>query len=615
MNRNQLTVAVKGAALAATVGIAATAQTAQAVSLTLLHNNDGESKLLGADGFGDFGRFAYEWDLARQTSVLAGRDVIGLTSGDNILPGISFTASQERRGAIGTPISGPSDNYFDALALTALDYDAIVIGNHDFDFGPDVLADFIGAYNTAGGDAPWLSSNLDFSAESSLQSLVTSGSIAKYTTVEKNGNTYGIIGATTESLPTISSPGGVTPGDVLTAVNQAAAELSGMGVDKIILSSHLQGIDAEKALIPNLQNVDVVVAGGGSEVLSDNPDIDTYFGEPVQGPYPQVLTDADGKNVALVGTGGDYRYIGALTVEFDGNGEILTVGGEPILGGEPIVNGESGLTLSGKLNGVDIQGDILDPLSAADAEIRSRVVTTTNVDLDGVRNSVRTGETNLGSLIADAFVFAAEQTTTLGDIVVGLTNGGGIRNSNFFAAGTTITEGDVLDTLPFPNDISVLRDVTVADLVTALENAVGRVEATSGRFAQVSGIQFTYDPNLPSGSRVLRIEVEGTGQLLYTAAGGVADPSATVDIVTNSFLAAGGDDYQIFTEQDRDDFGIGYAVALSQFLRSGDPRVGDLAANYPVGGLGRITAVPVPAAIWLFGSALVGLFTARRRAA
>lgn len=609
MNRSKLAVAVKGAALAATMGIAATAQTAQAVSLTLLHNNDGESKLLGAgSGFGDFGQFAFQWDQARSSALGAGRDVIGLTSGDNILPGISFTASQNRRGPLGSPIDGPSDNYFDALALTALDYDAIVLGNHDFDFGPDVLGDFIGAYNTAGGDAPWLSSNLDFSAESSLQDLVTSGSIAKYTTVVKNGNTYGIIGATTESLPTISSPGGVTVSDVLTAVNQAASDLTGMGVDKIILSSHLQGINAEKALIPNLQNIDVVVAGGGSEILANDPDIDTYFGEPVQGPYPQALTDADGKTVALVGTGGDYRYIGALEVEFNASGEVISLGGDPI-----VINDES--PIQAQLNGIEIANDILRPLFADDREIRREPVAQTNVGLDGVRNSVRTGETNLGSLIADAFVFAAEQTTTLGDIVVGLTNGGGIRNSNFFADGTTITEGDVLDTLPFPNDISVLRDVTVADLVTALENAVGSVEFTSGRFAQVSGIQFTYDPNLPSGSRVLRIEVEGTGQLLYTAAGGVVDPSETVDIVTNSFLAAGGDDYEIFTEQDRDDFGIGYAVALSQFLRSDDPRVADLAANYPVGGLGRITAVPVPAALWLFGSALVGLFTARRRAA
>jgi len=137
---------------------------AQASSLTLFHNNDGESKLFGDANFGGVAHFKTTLDNLRTAN--AGRDQLTISSGDNFLAGLAFNASLS---------SGPlgSRTYYDALAMQQIGYDAITIGNHDFDFGPAVLADFIGYYNTQGGTAPFLSANLNFSGESALQNLST----------------------------------------------------------------------------------------------------------------------------------------------------------------------------------------------------------------------------------------------------------------------------------------------------------------------------------------------------------------------------------------------------------------------------------------------------------
>jgi 2',3'-cyclic-nucleotide 2'-phosphodiesterase (5'-nucleotidase family) len=135
----------------AAVCLAVASATVSATSLTLFHNNDGESTLLGSNGFGTFATFLGELETARDAASSAGRDVLTLSSGDNFLAGIAFEASQNRRidaGGIGSSYGADnkSSNYYDAMALAVVGYDAITLGNHDFDFGPDVLADFIGGY-------------------------------------------------------------------------------------------------------------------------------------------------------------------------------------------------------------------------------------------------------------------------------------------------------------------------------------------------------------------------------------------------------------------------------------------------------------------------------------
>ena len=398
------------AALAAAPGLAAAAS-----SLTLFHNNDGESKLLGSTGFGGIDYFVGTLNQARANASGAGRDVLTISSGDNFLAGLAFTASESRVG--GQPagsIDPITQNYYDALALTAIGYDAITMGNHEFDFGPQTLADFITGYENAGGTAKFLSANLDFSAEASLQSFVTSGRIANSTVVTggASGEQYGIIGVTTPSIGLVSQPGGVVPtgpslADVANAVNAEVGALQGLGVNKIILSGHLQGLTEDQSLVPLLSGVDVIIAGGGDELLRNGPDANTTapFGPSIDGPYPilSTQTDADGKTIALVTTQGEYRYIGELQVEFDAAGNVTSVGGaspNPILV-DPSVSPQE----LGTVNGINIQNDILTPLQNDVAALQAQVVGATNVNLDGRRASVRTVSTNLGTLVADALVY------------------------------------------------------------------------------------------------------------------------------------------------------------------------------------------------------------------
>jgi 5'-nucleotidase len=172
--------------------------------LTVLHNNDGESDLIdlgsGREDFGGAARFKTVVDQLKWTALngLNGfpkwwRGVIMVSSGDNFLAGPEFNASQEK----GVP-------FFDTIAMDLIGYDAVAIGNHDFDFGPDTLADFIEGYELT--QPPYMSANLIYDGEPRLQALFEEGRIARSYVVMERGQQIGIIGATTPNLRFISSP-------------------------------------------------------------------------------------------------------------------------------------------------------------------------------------------------------------------------------------------------------------------------------------------------------------------------------------------------------------------------------------------------------------------------
>lgn len=597
--------------LAAGLQLGLAAPQGSAASLTLFHNNDGESKLLGSNGFGGFDYFLTELETARTAATTAGRDVLTISSGDNFLAGIAFESSQRRRDAAGGLFSAygtdnKDANYYDALALATVNYDAITLGNHDFDFGPDVLADFIGGYQAAGGTAPFLSANLDFSGEANLDSLVTTGGIAKSTIVTRGTEQYGIIGATTERLDVISSPGGVTINDVATAVQTEIDALEGAGVNKIILSSHLQAIEEEIALASQLRGVDVIIAGGGDELLANSPDAlsSNPFQPDISGPYPTTATDADGNTVPVVTTIGEYRYVGELQVEFNAAGEVTAFNGDPILV-DP-TTGTAATGTRGSSQAIDIQNDIMVPLQADYDAIALEQVGSTETFLDGIRENVRSGETNLGNLIADAFVFSAQQLGTLdADAIVGMTNGGGIRAS--INAGN-VTNADVISVLPFANSLAVIEDVTVEELLETLNHAVAELPDDDGRFLQVSGIKFEYHKDT---NEVVNIYL-ADGTHLYTASMGVlVGDDFTIDLVTNSFTAGGGDGYDVLSDRSFVDFGISYAEALRRYIRDG---LGGTVTSALYGSTeGRIAATPVPATLGILLLGLGALRIVRRR--
>jgi 2',3'-cyclic-nucleotide 2'-phosphodiesterase (5'-nucleotidase family) len=567
--------------------------------LTILHNNDGESRLLpleieNEDGeieqYGGVARFKTVVDRLkrealrpRNTGPRGMRGVLMLSSGDNFLAGPQFTASLEK----GVP-------FFDSIAMDLIGYDAAAIGNHEFDFGPEVLADFINGFRKP---LPFLSANLDFSAEPSLQALVDSGRIAPSVVVRERGRRIGVVGATTPLLPSISSPRGVVVDpDVAAEVQAEVDALEADGVNKIVLISHLQSIEEDRALALELSGVDIMISGGGGELLA-NPGDRIVPGDSVFGGYPQIAANADGVLVPIVTTPGDYAYVGRLVAAFNRQGELLRLNLNKSGPKRVSAQGPDAVRPDRQM-----QRRVVEPVQEAVAELAANVVATSEVDLDGQRPSVRTRETNEGNLIADSLLWQAGQLAAefgVPEPDVALQNGGGIRNDSIIPAGE-ITELDTFDMVPFANFVAVVPEVPPDQFKEILENAVSNVENVDGRFAQIAGFSFTWDANgtprqlddegnvVEPGTRVQEVELDDGTAIVQ--GGEVVIGAPNIDVATIDFLARGGDQYPFgglpFTS-----VGVSYQQALLNYIQQlpGTPLPVISAADYPEGGEGRIT--------------------------
>ncbi|MEL6627184.1 MAG: 5'-nucleotidase C-terminal domain-containing protein [Bacteroidota bacterium] len=578
------------------VAVMTTSTNAQ-ITLTLLHNNDAESQLVSASGQPDFGgaaRFKALVDQERAAAAGNGDAVVVVTSGDNFIPSKEFNAS------LALPTTA---DLYDAELIAAVGYDALCLGNHDFDFGPSVLARLVEDVNgLSGSTVPFLSANLDFSGEPALAALEALGQLAPFTIVNKNGTDIGIIGLTTPNLGSISTPGNVLVGQnvAVTAQNTINA-LQSQGVNIIILISHLQGIAEDQALIGQLSGVDIVVAGGGDELLfSGSPLLVPGDGPAAGGPYPTNVTDLNGNTVPVVTTAGELKYLGRLRASFDAAGNLTSVDGSS----NPVR--VSGVAPDAVTADASVQTNVVDPVAAFVAGLNSNVIATTQVDLDGIRNTVRGQESNLGNLIADAWLSEANRLAPsfgLGAVDIAMANGGGIRNNNIIPVGD-LTEGLTFDILPFANILTVLENVSPAEVKNLLENAYSRfddlTQSGTGRFAQIAGIiveideagtEMQIDNNnniINQGNRVLNATLaDGTP---YIVNGSIAPGAPNLNIALPDFLARRGDQYPVGNNTSFTLLGITPQQALANFL------VNDLggvvtAADYPFGGEGRITIV------------------------
>ncbi|MBC8090786.1 MAG: 5'-nucleotidase C-terminal domain-containing protein [Pseudonocardia sp.] len=568
---------------------AAGAQPVEPFRLTILHNNDGESQLRGAPGQPDFGGIARFVALTQALQAQAketGSGLLTVSSGDNFLAGPEFQASLDN----GAP-------FYDSLALNRVGYDALAIGNHEFDFGPDTLADFISGFDS---DTPFLSANLDVSAEPALDDL--GDRIAPSTVVETEGERVGIVGATTPALASISSPRDVVVDPDVAGVVQAEVDaLTADGVDKIVLISHLQSVLEDRELVAQLRDVDVAIAGGGDELLAgpddalvpdDVPSVDPASGLPFG--YPISVHDSTGREIPVVTTAGNYKYVGRLAVEFDDASNVTVV--DP--GSGPVR--VSGVAPDAVAPDADVLAETVEPVDAFVAELEQTVVAQSEVGLDGTRASVRTIESNLGNLVADALLDAGTDGAAEFGVTppqVALQNGGGMRNDAVIPAGP-VTELDTFDIAPFPNFVAVVPDVPRAQFKELLENAVSNVEGVDGRFAQVAGFRFTWDALgaaqvvtddgtvTTPGARVTDVVLDD-GTVLV--AGGVVVDGPGISVATQDFSARGGDQYP-FRGLPFASVGASYQQALSDFIT--DDLAGAIAAaDYPEGGEGRITRV------------------------
>jgi 5'-nucleotidase / UDP-sugar diphosphatase len=567
-----------------------------AFELTLLHNNDAESRLLTGNSTANYGgaaRFATVVDRLRAESARPPRSprrgTLMVSSGDNFLAGLNLNASFEK----GIP-------WYDSIAFNRFGYDAATIGNHEFDFGPDRLADFIEGTDRR---VPFVSANLDVSAEPRLQRLARQGRIRPSTIVKRRGERIGVIGLTTPLLPTISSPRNVEVSDDLAGiVNAEARRLDRRGVDIIVLSSHLQGVDSERALVADLRRVDVVIAGGGDELLANPDDLlvpiggDPASGFPTPfGPYPLLEDDAEGDEVPIVTTAGELLYVGRLTMRFDKRGELLDV-----------VDSRSGpVRVSGRAGDPDIAEPDPELVAAVDvplqeyrAQLEANIIGVSEVPLDARNQEIRSHETGLGDLVADGFLYtvnreAAAEGRPVADVA--FSNGGGIRTNSLLLATATpaapanVSEALTFDVLPFDNILVTVPSVSRDQFKALMEHGVARLPVADGRFPQIAGFSMVVNPAAPVGSRVVSIALANGTPIV--AGGAVVDGSA-INVATTNFTANGGDGYP-FAGTTAVPSTIPYQQGLFRFLVAADGLNGRItAARYPVAGAGRIDLTP-----------------------
>ncbi len=568
--------------------------------LTLLHNNDAESKLLTGSttpNYGGSARFATVVDRLKaqaagpRSARFAGprRGTVMVSSGDNFLAGLNLNASFEK----GVP-------WYDSIAFNRFGYDAATIGNHEFDFGPDRLADFIEGTDS---DVPFLSANLDVSAEPRLAELAREGRIRASTVVKRKGEKIGIIGLTTPLLPTISSPRNATVSDDLAnIVNAEARRLDRRGVDIIVLSSHLQGIASERALVAELELVDAVIAGGGDELLASPGDLLVpNGGNPALGfpapmfPYPLVESDADGDEVPIVTTAGELLYVGRLTLRFDNRGELTEI--VDALSGPVRVSGREG-DPDIAARDPELVAAVETPLEQYRAQLAANIVGVTEVPLDARNNEIRSHETGLGDLVADGFLYtlnreAAAEGRPLA--TVAFSNGGGIRTNSLLLAGATpaapanISEALTFDVLPFDNILVTVPNVSRTQFKALMEHGVAALPTANGRFPQIAGFSMVVDPAAAAGSRIRSVTL-ADGTAIVTNGAVVAGPA--INIGTTNFTANGGDGYP-FTGLTAVPSTIPYQQGLFRFLVAADGLNGRVtAARYPVAGAGRIDLTP-----------------------
>ncbi|MBA4170657.1 MAG: bifunctional metallophosphatase/5'-nucleotidase [Chloroflexi bacterium] len=569
--------------------------------LTILHNNDGESKLIEqlavandpTTSYAGISRFVTLVNQLQADAVSgrpptpgAKRGVLTLSSGDNFLAGAEFAASLDK----GVP-------FYDSIAANLIGYDAMAIGNHEFDFGPDVLADYISGVNAG---IPFVSANLDVSAEPALAALAAAGRIVPSHVVKQRGERIGIVGATTPQLPNISSPRNVVVNEVAPAVQEQVDLLTAQGVNKIILISHLQDVGEDLDLAGELSGVDVMIAGGGDELLAS-------AGDPLSpgdassvpfGDYPLYAFGGDGAEIPVVTTSGDYKYVGRLVVGFNSAGEVIAVD-DPL--SMPVrVVGE------GYPDGVapdpTAEATIVEPVKAFVAALAANILAQSEVPLNGLRGTVgvgevvltpgiRNSETNLGNLTADSMLWQAQQLASSFGVdtpQVGLQNSGGIRNNNVIPAGP-ISELNTFQILAFTNFVSVKEDISAEQFKAVLETSVS--EIGNGRFGQWSGVEFTYTTaNQPrvinadtcevgaAGDRIQDVFVEDVQ--IFDDGVFVGPDGWTVDLTTNDFTFRGGDCYD-FGEGGFTTLGVTYQQALANYLVDGLGGV-ITAAQYPV---------------------------------
>jgi 5'-nucleotidase len=362
--------------------------------------------------------------------------------------------------------------------------DFAVFGNHEFDFGPEILRQRVRESRFT-----WLATNV-IDKKTGKPFADTPPFVIR----EIGGVKLGFFGVLTPDTAQFSSVGpDVTFLDPCETAKKTVKEMKARGAQVVVAITHLAMRDDKQ--LARCAPIDVIIGGHEHEML-----------ESLSGRTPIFKWGADARDLGRID----------LNIKLpSGELESIDWGAIPVtsnIGEEP-----------------QAAALIADYEKKVSADV-DKPIGNTSVPLDARGEMNRSRETNLGSYIADAYRKAL-------DADVALFNGGSIRAGKVFSPGP-LTKRDVMAILPYENPI-VKIEVTGATLRAALEHGVSRSaeEKEPGRFPQVSGLRFIFDARLPVGSRVTSIEVNGQP----------LDDKKTYTLATNTFVALkGGDGYTMF---------------------------------------------------------------------
>lgn len=507
-------------------------------TLNILHLNDTHSNLLPVslavlpDSSGGYGRI--DAGGAALISAEVGRakhgdgNVLFLHAGDLVQGTLFYTVY----GGVA-----------DAAVYNCMGLDAMALGNHEFDRGSQGLAALLDEVLF-----PVVCANISVADDTLL-----AGRIAPFTVLERGGERIGVIGLVTEELAGVSSPSERTVTlSALESGRTAVEELSSEGIDKIVVLSHL-GYPQDILLAEALAGIDVIV-GGHTHTLLGSFD---HMGLESAGDYPTVVTGPDGDTVLIVTA---WRYgamLGDLEVEFDRDGRVTDWSGEPLLLTSTDTHGTPGLHRTGP---DPWMSEIVEGYASALEDFQSLFVATAETDLPNAR--VPGGNLPQGSVIApivcDAMLWKARSLGIGADAAI--QNAGGVRIDIPMG---DVTIGTVYTLLPFGNTMAVL-ELNGRQIRGLLEEALSSIfdlGLSDGTFPYVAGMRYAASRSATAGSRVTSVEVatEDAWEPL--------DPDATYRLVTNSFVAGGGDGYGSLSGMPCTDTGFIDAEITAEYFR------------------------------------------------
>lgn len=433
------------------------------VHLTIVHTNDTHARIQSSSSIMGFAKIATKVAELREDNP----NLLLVDAGDTFHGQTIATLNQ------GESIT---------RVMNAMGYDVMVPGNHDFNYGKDRLLELKGML-----DFPIISANI----ETDEGTHFLPGFIIK----EVDGVKVGIFGLTTPETAFKTHPKNVEGLTFENPIERAQEMVDTLRdhVDVLICIGHLGedegSVYTSKKVIEAVDGIDLFVDGHSHTTK----------------PNGEMINDT-----LLVQTGSYDANLGVVDLTVTG-GKVVASSAKLITAAEAADVAEDPAVL-----------EVIADVQAANDLITQVKVGETSVKLEGTRELVRTGETNLGNIITNAMLYETGAQ-------IAITNGGGIRDS---IQEGDITKGDVITVLPFGNYIITL-DVKGSDIIKALENGVTDYPAAKGAFPHVAGISFTFDPEKPAMERVTSVTFNGMP----------LDPDKYYSVATNDFMAAGGDEY------------------------------------------------------------------------